>query len=136
MRAEDCRTAEEARAWCLNAERDRERKRRETGQGAFDAAMLSLDAHMETFDDPSKIAAFSDGGAGAAAIRDGGADAPADVIDEALGLLPERDREFAQAVLDGKSWREMGMPKRTFNWRMKKVCSLIAHPPAKPSLET
>ena len=69
MKAEDCRTMEEARAWCLNAERDRERKRRETGQGAFDAAMLSLDEHMASFDDPSKIAAFSDDGSGAEKVR-------------------------------------------------------------------
>ena len=50
-------------------ERDRERKRREIGQGAFDAAMLSLDAHMASFDDPSKIAAFSDDGSGAEQVR-------------------------------------------------------------------
>ena len=79
--------------------------------GDFDAAMLSLDAHMASFDDPSKIAAFSDDGSGAAAIRDGGADAPADAIEAALGRLPERDRAFARAVLDGKRWREMGIGK-------------------------
>jgi len=33
------------------------------------AAMLSLDAHMETFDDPSKIATFSDCGRGAEHVR-------------------------------------------------------------------
>ena len=46
-------------------EADRAKSRRNSRQGAFDAAMLSLDAHMETFDDPSKIATFSDGGKGA-----------------------------------------------------------------------
>ena len=35
-------------------EADRAKSRRNSRQGAFDAAMLSLDAHMETFDDPSK----------------------------------------------------------------------------------
>ena len=69
MRAEDCKTMEEARAWCLNAEYDREKKRRETRQGAFDAAMLSLDAHMASFEDASKIATFSDEGVGAAMVR-------------------------------------------------------------------
>ena len=118
-------------------ERDRERKRRETGQGAFDAAMLSLDAHMASFDDPSKIAAFSDGGSGAAAIRDGGADAPADVIEAVLGRLPERDRAFARAVLDGKRWREMGIGKRGFNKRLAKICSRLgSHLPAKSSVKT
>ena len=50
-------------------EADRARSRRNSRQGAFDAAMLSLDAHMETFDDPSKIATFSDGGKGAEHVR-------------------------------------------------------------------
>ena len=50
-------------------EADRAKSRRNSRQGAFDAAMLSLDAHMETFDDPSKIATFSDGGKGAEHVR-------------------------------------------------------------------
>ena len=50
-----------------------------------------------------------------------------------------RAREGAHAhasggVLGGKRWGEMGMPKRTFNWKIKKVCSLIAHPLQNPSL--
>ena len=118
-------------------EADRAKSRRNSRQGAFDAAMLSFDAHMETFDDPSKIAAFSDGGSGAAAIRDGGADAPADAIEAALGRLPERDKAFARAVLDGKRWREMGIGKRGFNKRLAKICSRLgSHLPAKPSLKT
>ena len=60
---------EEARAWCLNAEYDRERKRRKTDQGAFEASMASYDAHVAQFDDPSKIAAFSDGGKCAEQVR-------------------------------------------------------------------
>ena len=45
----------------LKQERDRERSRRESAQGMFEAAMLSLDLHAELFDDPGKIAVFSDG---------------------------------------------------------------------------
>ena len=48
--------------------------------------------------------------------------------------LSERDKAFVLDVLDGKRWGEMGMPKRTFNWKIKKVCSLIAHPLQNPSL--
>ena len=102
-------------------EADRAKSRRNSRQGAFDAAMLSLDAHMETFDDPSKIATFSDGGTGAASVRNGGIGVPADVIAEALSRIPEGDRDFAQAVLDGKRWGDMGMPKATFYRRLKKV---------------
>ena len=46
-------------------ERDREgAHRRDTDMGRFEASMQSLDAHMAKFDDPSKIATFSDGGRG------------------------------------------------------------------------
>ena len=69
-------------------------------------------------------------------VCDGGADAPADVIEAVLGWLPERDRAFARAVLDGKRWREMGIGKRGFNKRLAKICSRLgSHPPAKPSLK-
>ena len=70
-------------------------------------------------------------------VCDGGADAPADVIEAVLGRLPERDKAFARAVLDGKRWREMGIGKRGFNKRLAKICSRLgSHLPAKPSLKT
>ena len=49
---------------CLKQERDRERSRRESAQGKLEASMLSLDRLFDSFEDPSKAAAFSDGGAG------------------------------------------------------------------------
>ena len=49
---------------CLKLERDRARSRRESAQGKFEASMQSLDRLFDTFEDPSKAAAFSDGGAG------------------------------------------------------------------------
>ena len=102
-------------------EADRAKSRRNSRQGAFDAAMLSLDAHMETFDDPSKIATFSDAGRGAASVRNGGVEVPADVIAEAMGHLSEQDKAFVLAVLSGKGWSDMGVPKATFYRRLKKV---------------
>ena len=103
-------------------ERDREgAHRRDTQQGVFEASMLSLDEHMAKFGDPSKIATFSDGGKSAESVRNGGIEVPADVIAEALSRIPEGDRDFAQAVLDGKRWGDMGMPKATFYRRLKKV---------------
>ena len=116
-------------------ERDRDgAHRRDTRQGVFEASMLSLDEHMAKFDDPSKVATFSDGCKGAESIRNGGVEAPSDVIEAVLGRLSKRERDFARSVLDGKKWSELGMPKRTFNWKIKKVCSRIAHPRPKPSL--
>ena len=116
-------------------ERDREgAHRRDTDKGRFEASMLSFDEHMAKFDDPSKIATFSDGGKGAESVRNGGVELPEDVLEEAREQLSERDKAFVRDVLDGKRWGEMGMPKRTFNWKIKKVCSLIAHPLQNPSL--
>ena len=48
-------------------------------------------------------------------------EAPSDVIEAALSQLSERDKAFARAVLDGKGWSELGMPKATFYRRLKKV---------------
>lgn len=118
----------------LKREADRERSWRKSRQGAFESSMLSLDEHVAKFDDPGKITAFSDGGRGAASVRNGGAGLPDDVLGEALTRLSERDRAFVRDVLGGKTWAELGMPKRTFNWKIKKVCFLIAHPLRKSSL--
>ena len=118
-------------------ESDRAKSRRNSRQGAFDTAMLSLDAHMETFDDPSKIATFSDGGKGAESIRNGGVELPEDVLDEALKQLSERDKAFVLDVLDGNGWRELELGKRGFNKRLAKICSLLgSHPLQKSSLKT
>lgn len=42
-------------------------------------------------------------------------------IGAALRRLKDDDRAFARAVLKGKTWVEMGCPKRTFYWRLKKL---------------
>ena len=103
-------------------ERDREGShRRDTDMGRFEASMQSLDEHMAKFDDPSKIATFSDGGKGAESVRNGGVEMPEDVIEEAMKRLSERDKAFALAVLAGKGWVDMGLPKATFYRRLKKV---------------
>ena len=119
----------EARTYCLKLERDRERSWRESRQGAFEASMLSLDEHVAKFDDPGKIATFSDCGMGAASVRNGGAGLPDDVLEEALMRLSERDRAFVRDVLGGKTWRMMKVGKRGFNKRLAKICSLLgSHP--------
>ena len=118
-------------------ERDREgTHRRDTEMGRFEASMQSLDEHMAKFDDPSKVATFSDCGKGAEVVRNGGVELPKDVLEEALKQLPKCDKAFVLDILAGKRWAELGMPKRTFNWKIQKVCSLIAHPLQNPSLKT
>ena len=110
-------------------ERDREGvHRRDTRQGVFEASMQSLDEHMAKFDDPSKIATFSDGGKGAESVRNGGVELPEDVLEEALERLPERDKAFVRDVLGGKRWGEMGMPKATFYRRLEKFVERVRLP--------
>ena len=49
-------------------------------------------------------------------------------IDNALRRLNAHDRAFARAVLGGKSWRDLGMPKSTFSVRLKKVEKIFLCP--------
>ena len=49
-------------------------------------------------------------------------------IDSILRRLNASDRAFARAVLGGKSWKEMGMPKTTFSDTLKKVEKLLSCP--------
>ena len=49
-------------------------------------------------------------------------------IDNALRRLSAHDRAFARAVLGGKSWRDLGMPKSTFSVRLKKVEKIFLCP--------
>ena len=117
----------------LKLERDRERSWRESRQGAFEASMLSLDEHVAKFDDPSKIATFSDGGRGAESVRNGGVELPNDALEEALKRLSERDRAFVRGVLDGKRWADLGIGKRGFNKRLAKICLLLGSRPQQKS---
>ena len=49
-------------------------------------------------------------------------------IDSAMRRLNKSDRAFARAVLRGKSWQEMGIPRSTFSDRLKKVEKVILCP--------
>ena len=109
---------DEAYDYCLKLEYDREYSWRDGLQGGFESSMHSYDNLVDSFEDPSKIQVLSDNGKGREYIC---ASESAEAVSVALSKLPRRDRSFAEAVLQGKTWREMGMPKRTFNWRLKKV---------------
>ena len=43
------------------------------------------------------------------------------IVDDALGRLSEGDRDFAEAVLKGSSWRDMGISRQAFWKRLKKI---------------
>ena len=102
-------------------EADREgSRRRDTERGRFNAAMLSLDNLVDSFDDPSKIAALSDNGRGAEALVDAAGWRAASRA-AALKRLGKTDRDFVLAVLGGMTWQASGMPKATFYRRLKKL---------------
>ena len=69
---------------CLKQERDRERSRRESAQGMFESLHQSLDRLFDTFEDPSKAAAFSDGSAGEERIVAGAPSAYSAYLPEAV----------------------------------------------------
>jgi len=111
----------------LKRERDRERSWRKSEQGAFESAFMSLDAHVEKFDDPTKIAIFSDDGTGAERIFDRCDESErARQIEEALLRLSEDERRFARAVLHGATWREQGITRQWFNFKMRKIVSQLS----------
>ncbi|MBO5939701.1 MAG: hypothetical protein J6R18_00700 [Kiritimatiellae bacterium] len=116
-------TMDEAYDYCLKLECDRERKHRNTDIGQIEASTLSLDQLVESFEDPSKIQIFSDSGKGRRSIR---ASERAEEISVALSQLSASDRTFAQAVLEGKDWREMGISRQAFWKRLKKVEIFLA----------
>ena len=116
-------TMDEAYAYCRKLECDRERKHRDTDIGQIEASTLSLDQLVESFEDPSKIQIFSDCGKGDRNIH---ASESAEAISIALSQLSASDRAFAQAVLEGKDWREMGITKPTFYRQLKKVEIFLA----------
>ena len=133
MRSDPEAAMKEGYRRCLKRERDRERNWRDTGQGAFESSMPSLDECIAKSYDPSKMLMLTDGGSGAAAVRNG-ADAPSDALGDGLGRLSNSDHEFVQSVLGGKRWPELGLPKTTFYRRLKKVVTKVGLPPAKTSL--
>ena len=122
-------TVAEAYKYCLELERDRERKWRKTSKGAFESSFRSLDEFTARFEKSDKIAAFSDKGRAADQIVRGGEKYQTSAVNKALKLLSDDEKTFVRAVLSGKGWKDLGMPKRTFNWKIKKICFCIAHPP-------
>ena len=42
-------------------------------------------------------------------------------ISDALGKLNKADRDFVEGVFKRRSWKEMGISKQLFSWRLKKV---------------
>ena len=125
---------DEAYDYCLKLEYDREYSWRDGLQGGFESSMHSYDNLVDSFEDPSKIQVLSDNGKGKEYIC---ASESAEAISVALSRLPRRDRSFVEAVLQGKTWREMGLSRQGFWKRVKKIETFFAkrltHPPKTPA---
>ena len=113
-------TQNEDYATALEREKDREYQRRKAKQGRFEASMLSLDQHLESVGDENDFICswLDDDGKGRDRIlrADG-----ANTIAYALSRLTPKQRAFAENVLNGKKWDEMGISESTFYRHMKKV---------------
>ena len=95
--------------YTLEMEHVRECQWRNTSQGKFESSMLSLDALVASFDKPDHIAVFSDRGAGVEQIAAHDDERERERrIAAALSLLSSSDRRFAEEILRGKSWRDLG----------------------------
>ena len=125
-------TPDEVYGYCRKLEDDRIRKHFATDTGKLENEIfLSLDQLVDSFEDPSKIQVFSDRGKGKACIR---ASERAEAVSFALNLLAPEDKAFAQGILDGKSWREMGIERYKYYRLLKKVEKIFrqsATPPPK-----
>ena len=111
-------TPNEVYGYCRKLEDDREYQKRQHAKGAFAASMLSLDQLVDSFEDPSKIQVFTDHGTGGDKVLRTDAD---NTIAHALSFLSPKLRAFAEDVLNGKKWEEIGISESTFYRLMKKV---------------
>ena len=97
----------------LKLERKRAWAWRQSEQGKFESSMLSLDALIASFEKADHIAVFSDRGAGVERIAAQDEKSEHDRrITAALSLLSASDRRFAEEILRGKSWRDLGFNSR------------------------
>ena len=106
-------------ATALKREKDREYQRRKAKKRKIQVSMLHLDdPRMTNLNSEDSPAWESDDGKGELNIR---AIERAEAITIALAKLSPNDRAFAQAVLDGKSWQEIGVERYAFYRLLKKV---------------
>ena len=113
-------TSDEVYDYCRKLEDDRIRKHfSSTDIGKLENEMFcSFDQLVDSFEDPSKIQVLSDHGTGGDKVLRTDAD---NTIAHALSFLSPKLRAFAEDVLNGKKWEEIGISESTFYRLMKKV---------------
>ena len=106
-------------AKALKREKDREYQRRKAKKRKIQVSMLHLDdPRMTNLNSEDSPAWESDDGKGADLVlrADG-----ANTIAYALSRLTPEQRAFAENVLNGKKWDDLGISESTFYRHMKKV---------------
>ena len=111
----------------LKLERKRAWAWRQSEQGKFESSMLSLDALIASFEKADHIAVFSDRGASVERIAAQDDERERDRrITTALSLLSASDRRFAEEILRGKSWRDLGYAsRRGLNERLNRLIQKV-----------
>ena len=133
-KAETVRSEDYAKA--LKREKDREYQRRKAKKREIQISMLHLDdPRMTDLNSENSPSWESDDGKGADLVlrADG-----ANTIAYALSCLTQKQRAFAENVLNGKTYDDLGITRQAFSKRMKIIEKKIRErltPPSKPSLE-
>ena len=94
--------------------------------------MLSLDEHVAKFDDPGKIATFSDGGKDAEAVRSCGEDLRSGVVDPAvkkrmlnrLRKHPHLQKALRRLIANATGGKRKPVKKT----HIEKICEILFRP--------
>ena len=118
---------DEAYRKALDMERRREKSRRKSGQGAFYSDVVHIDGWLEDSDNPDKLEPYSDHGDGVRRLVAGLDEGErARHFKKVFERLSPEDRRFAEAVLGGKTWQNMGYAdRRCFIQRLNRVMTRI-----------
>ena len=118
---------DEAYRKALDMEGRREWSRRRSGQGSFEWNMARLGGWEEDSDSPDVMDVYSDHGDGVRKLIDGLDEGEREKkIAAALSRLSCKEREFAEAVLGGKTWQDLGYTSRQgLNQRLDRIIARI-----------
>ena len=113
----------------LDMERRREWSRRKSAQESFEWNMARLGGWEENSDSPDVMDVYSDHGDGVerlVAMVDDDERECERRITAALSLLSASDRRFAEEILRGKSWRDLGFNSRqALNQRLDRLIQKV-----------
>ena len=118
---------DEAYRKALDMEGRREWSRRRSAQGSFEWNMARLGGWEEDSDSPDVMDVYSDHGDGVRKLIDGLDEREHErKIAAALSRLSRKEREFAEAVLNGKTWQDLGYKTHpAFYRRLDRVIARI-----------